>query len=93
MRVIARWAVGVATTALVMLVGYAVPAAAAITPAVTLDQSAGTTAGSTARLGLDLTFAPTGSDSPKDLTLKLPPGLLADDAIDGGSCLRAHSFG
>ena len=39
-------------------------AGAAITPAISLDQSAGKTAGSTADLGVDLQFAPTGSDSP-----------------------------
>ncbi len=91
LRVRVRWAAGVVTASLAMMVWCAAPAAAAITPTVTLDQSGGTAAGSTAALGMDLTFAPTGSDSPKDLTLKLPPGLLADAAIDGGSCLRAHA--
>ncbi len=62
-------------------------AGAAITPTVTLDQSAGTTAGSSTNLGVDLKFAPTGSDSPASLTLNLPPGLLANAAIDGGTCL------
>jgi hypothetical protein len=64
------------------------PAAdAAITPTLTLDQSAGTTAGSTLNLGLDLKFAPTGTDSPNLMTLNLPPGLLANASIDGGACL------
>ncbi len=85
-----RWAV-CALTMLAMLVWQASTAAAAITPAVTLDQSAGTAAGTPAALGMDLTFGPTGSDSPKDLTLKLPPGLLANAAIDGGACLRTQS--
>jgi hypothetical protein len=80
-----------------MLVGLAVglvavalaPAASAsISPAVTLDQSAGTTAASTANLGMDLKFAPSGSDSPKDLGLSLPAGLLANASIDGGACLH-----
>ena len=54
------------------------PAAwATISPTATLDQSHGTTAGSTVPLGMDLTFAPSLGDSPKDLTLVLPPGLLA----------------
>ncbi|MGH3744158.1 MAG: hypothetical protein ACRDTP_04790, partial [Mycobacteriales bacterium] len=47
----------------------------------------GTTAGSTANLGVDLKFAPSTSDSPDDLTMELPPGLLADASIDGGACL------
>ena len=79
----AGFAVLVATLAL------ASAASAAITPTVTLNQSAGTAAGSTVNLGTDLKFAPNpGSDSPKDLTLKLPAGLLANAAIDGGACLR-----
>lgn len=62
-------------------------ASASITPALSLDQSAGTAAGATANLGVDLTFAPTAPDSPDDMTLNLPPGLLANASIDGGSCL------
>jgi hypothetical protein len=62
-------------------------AAASITPTLTLNQSAGTAAGSTANLGVDLKFAPTGTDSPDHMTLNLPPGLLANAAIDGGACL------
>ena len=77
-----------------ILVGAAVmapaPAArAAITPTLSLDQSAGTAAGSIANLGVDLKFAQTGGDSPDAMTLNLPPGLLADASIDGGACLTA----
>ena len=63
-------------------------AGAAITPSISLDQSAGKTAGSTANLGVDLQFAPTGTDSPQHMTLNLPPGLLANASIDGGACLK-----
>lgn len=45
------------------------------------------TAGATGNLGLTLKFAPTGNDTPKTLTLNLPPGLLANAAIDNGGCL------
>jgi hypothetical protein len=69
------------------LVALAPSAEAAITPAISLDQSAGKTAGSTANLGVDLTFAPSGSDSPDHMTLNLPPGLLANASVNGGSCL------
>ncbi|HEX8975055.1 MAG TPA: hypothetical protein VF781_00965, partial [Solirubrobacteraceae bacterium] len=64
-------------------------ASASITPALTLDQSAGTHAGSSVNLGMDVKFSPTNpaTDSPKDLTLSLPPGLLANASIDGGACL------
>jgi hypothetical protein len=70
----------------------AVPAAgatASVVPALTLDQSAGTAAGSFANLGVDLKFSATSGDSPKQLTLSLPPGLLANASIDGGACLRS----
>jgi hypothetical protein len=76
----------------VVLAGVATlaPAAqAAVSSTVSLDQSAGTKAGSTQNLGLDLKFADTGTDSPRDLTITLPPGLLADASLDGGSCLEA----
>lgn len=69
---------------------FAPVASASISPSLTLTQS-GTAAGSTANLGMDLKFAPTGADSPKDLTVSLPPGLLANAAIDGGACLTMNS--
>jgi hypothetical protein len=66
------------------------PAAwASVSPTLSLDQSAGTTAGSFANLGLDLKFAPAAGDSPEHLTLNLPPGLLANASIDGGGCLKS----
>jgi hypothetical protein len=70
------------------LVGLAPSAMASITPAISLDQSAGKAAGATANLGVDLTFAPSGSDSPAGMTLSLPPGLLADASLAGGACLK-----
>ena len=63
-------------------------ASAAITPVATLTQ-AGMQAGSTTSVTLDLKFAPTGSDSPKDLGITLPPGLLANASLDGGACLSS----
>jgi hypothetical protein len=66
------------------------PAAGASTsPTLTLNQSAGKTAGGVANLGLDLKFANTGTDSPHNLTIALPPGLLANAAIGNGACLKA----
>jgi hypothetical protein len=62
-------------------------AGASVTPTMTLDQSAGTAAGSFTNLGVDLKFSPAGGDSPKQLTLALPPGLLANASINGGACL------
>jgi hypothetical protein len=70
----------------------AAPAASAsTTPKLSLDQSAGTTAGSAADLGLDLKFTNSGTDSPRDLGIVLPPGLLANASIDGGACLRTRN--
>jgi hypothetical protein len=60
----------------------------AVTPTMSLDQSAGHAAGSTATLGLDLKFTNTSTDSPQNLTISLPPGLLANASINGGSCLK-----
>ena len=68
---------------------FAPTARAAISPTLSLDQSAGTKAGATLNLGLDLKFTDTGTDSPHDLAINLPPGLLADASRDGGSCLKA----
>jgi hypothetical protein len=62
-------------------------ALATITPTLTLDQTAGTTAGGSPATGFNATFSPSAGDSVKDLTLGLPPGLLANEAINGGSCL------
>ena len=70
------------------LAALAPAATAETTPALTLDQSAGHAAGGTADLGLDLTFTNTGTDSPRDLTISLPPGLLANADQDGGACLK-----
>ena len=70
----------------------AAPAAGASTGAtLTLDQSAVNAAGSSADLGLDLKFTNSGTDSPRDLTIILPPGLLANASIDGGACLRTRT--
>lgn len=59
-------------------------------PSVTLSPSTGT-AGSTANLGVDIKFSPTGGDTTKDMTLQLPPGLIANAAVDGGACLKTST--
>jgi hypothetical protein len=86
MRRTALW--GALAVSAVAALALAPAAGAAITPSISLDQSAGKTAGSTANLGVDLQFAPTGSDSPQHMTLNLPPGLLANASINGGACLK-----
>ncbi|MGZ4215683.1 MAG: hypothetical protein ACXVHB_22845 [Solirubrobacteraceae bacterium] len=84
-RVLTGLAIGL--TAVVL----APAASASVTPAVSLDQSGGTQAASTVPLGMNLSFSPSGSDSPKDLTITLPPGLLADASINGGACLHTQT--
>jgi len=66
----------------------ALPAAAYadFTPALTLSQG-GTTAGSNPTVTFNATFTSTTSDSVKNVTFALPPGLLANENIAGGACL------
>ena len=74
-----------------VVLGVLIPASAAsatITPSVSPSSSAAVTAGATGNLGLTLKFAPTGNDTPKDVTLNLPPGLLANASLDNGGCLQ-----
>ncbi|HWD68647.1 MAG TPA: hypothetical protein VG293_00545 [Solirubrobacteraceae bacterium] len=81
--------VGIATAV------FAAGAQAAITPSLTLNQNvdstSGTQAGAYQDLGMDLKFnngsAYPVSDSPKDMSIVLPPGLLANATINGGTCL------
>jgi hypothetical protein len=75
--------------AITAVLALAAAAEASTTPSIGLNQSAGTAAGSTTNLGLDLRFVDTGTDSPHNLTINLPPGLLANASINGGSCLKA----
>jgi hypothetical protein len=78
-------------TAAIACLAAAPPAGASTGATLTLDQSAGNAAGSSADLGLDLKFTNSGTDSPRDLTIILPPGLLANASIDGGACLRSRN--
>jgi hypothetical protein len=73
---------------LVAMLVFASAASASVTPTVTPSSTAPLPAGATGNLGLDLKFSPTLGDSPKDLTLNLPPGLLSNAAIDQGGCLK-----
>jgi hypothetical protein len=68
---------------------FAQGAQASVTPSLTLDQSGGTQAGATQNLGMDIKFSEPAlsSDSPEDMTINLPPGLLANASIQGGACL------
>jgi hypothetical protein len=77
-------------TAVAALAVLPAAASASITPSLTLNQTAGTTAGSSPAIGFDAVFAPNpATDGVKDVTFALPPGLLANANINGGACLLA----
>jgi hypothetical protein len=77
---------------LAALAPTAVASAASVTPSLTLSEPA-TQAGSTHSLGTDVALGYSNSgDSVKDMTLTLPPGLLANAAIDGGQCLKTTNL-
>lgn len=82
-----RWTGLSGLLVLIAMVLVAPNASASVSPTIALDQSAGTTAGSSANLGVDLKFSPSSGDSPNELALNLPPGLLANASINGGACL------
>jgi hypothetical protein len=80
-----------ALLALCLMCGAAIFASgawASSTPALSLDQSAGNTAGATQNLGMNLSFTDSTGDSPDDMSINLPPGLLANANLDGGACLK-----
>lgn len=85
-----RCALLVLATAVSMVV-LAPAASADITPTLTLTPSTSAAGATNATLGMDFKFAPSTGDSPKDLTVSLPPGLLDNAAINGGACLVATS--
>lgn len=66
-------------------------ALADFTASLSLNQSAGTTAGHSPALGIDERFASTTGDSVKTVTLAWPPGLVANDSIGGGACLASST--
>ncbi|MGH2908427.1 MAG: hypothetical protein ACRDK8_03930 [Solirubrobacteraceae bacterium] len=83
-----------AVAAVAVATAVAAPAAMATsTASLSLDQSAGTSAGANHNLGMNLSFKNTGTDSPKDLTINLPPGLLSNASIDSGACLKTAASG
>jgi hypothetical protein len=70
---------------------FAFPAAAAatISPKLTLDQSAGTAAGSTVKVGLQTNFQPSAGDGARNVTYSFPAGLWPNLNQHGGTCLTA----
>jgi len=86
-----RIGIAICVAALAVL-GLSAPAAgAAIGANLSLDQSAGTRAGAATNLGLELKFTDSGTDSPHNLNITLPPGLLANASMNGGACLTSRN--
>jgi hypothetical protein len=71
----------------------ALPASALadLTASLSLDQTAGTTAGSSPALGIDAKFASTTGDGVVRTIVTLPPGLLGNGGIAGGTCLLSST--
>ena len=84
-----RALIGLATAAAVLILPAS--ALADFTPSLTLDQSAGTTAGSSPAIGFDETFASHTGDGATSDSAALPPGLLGNENIAGGACLASSS--
>ena len=63
-------------------------AQAVLTPTLTLEQGAGTTAGTSPATGFNINFNPKlGIDSVKDLSIGFPPGFLVNLGMNGGACV------
>lgn len=67
---------------------FAQSALASTSATLSLDQSAGTQAGAFQNLGMNIAFSDSSGDSPDQMTINLPPGLLANSSINGGKCLQ-----
>jgi hypothetical protein len=78
-----------ALLATVLAAIFAAAAPAAIVPTLTLDQIAGTTAGSSPATGFDINLHPFGADSAKDISISLPAGAMLNLQVDGGICLTS----
>lgn len=68
---------------------FAPAASATISPGLTLEQGAGTSAGSSVAMGFDINSHATVADSLQNLTIGLPPGLLVNLNTNGGACLAS----
>lgn len=86
----AKVLVGLVTVA-AAFVALPATALADFTASLSLDQSAGTMAGSSRAIGFDEKFGSTSGDAVRTVSLALPPGLLANESIAGGGCLLSSS--
>jgi hypothetical protein len=70
------------------LMGFAPVASASVTASMSVTSATPVAAGTNGALGLDLKFNPSSGDAPDQVTLNLPPGVLANASIDNGQCLK-----
>jgi len=87
----AKALLGFVAAAAVCAAVFPANALADFTASLSLDQSGGTTAGSTPAIGFDEKFGSTSGDGVKTVTVVLPPGMLQNESIAGGSCLLSSS--
>lgn len=67
-------------------------AQAVLTPTLTLEQGAGTTAGTSPATGFNINFNPRlGVDSVKNLTIGFPPGFLLNLDMNSGECVTSSA--
>lgn len=83
----------VGIVALAGLAAFTPGASASVSASMSVTSATPVTAGSNGNLGLDLKFTPSSSggaynDGPDNVTLNLPPGVLANASIDNGQCLK-----
>lgn len=70
------------------LIGFVPAASASVTASMSVTSPTPVAAGANGTLGLDLKFSPSSGDAPDQVTLNLPPGVLANASIDNGQCLK-----
>ncbi len=67
-------------------------AQAVLTPTLTMEQGAGTTAGTSPATGFNINFNPRlGVDSVKNLSIAFPPGFLLNLGMNSGECVTASA--
>ena len=86
----AKALLGFVAAAAVCAAVFPANALADFTASLSLDQSGGTTAGSTPAIGFDEKFGSTSGDGVRTVTVVLPPGMLQNESIAGGSCLLSN---
>jgi hypothetical protein len=77
------------TTLAIAAIAFPAGASAALRPTLTVTPGAGSTAGATGSLQLAIAFGQTAGDAATNVAIGLPPGLLINQQIGAGACLKA----